>query len=222
MPKTLLNAVNEILKRVKVIAGDSGELTTLTDSSRQPAIDQAVQSVNEGIDELYTSVCKPKPLSQAESTITLVTSTRSYALATNMVELVWPLIDKTNNQYIFEYPGGYNQILQDDPEQDDDGLPHYAAISPINGELYMDVIPTSAENGNVYTYQYKKDLELSVLTDTVPFDNTTFRAMVPVWAELWKRDVRDDFDNGMYRASMGRAARTLSKVPARTSYSPRR
>ena len=43
MTKTLLNGVNDLLKRVKVIAGDTGTLSTLTDSAKQAYIDTAIQ-----------------------------------------------------------------------------------------------------------------------------------------------------------------------------------
>ena len=221
MAKTLLESVNEILKRVKLITGDAGELTTLTDSARQPAIDTAVQVVNEGIDELYSSAEIPQPNEQAESTITLVAGTRAYTLATDLVQLRFPLVDKTNAQFIHEYPGGYNKMLLLDVEQDDTGLPYLGAIRPTDGKLHLDRAPTSVEAGRVYTYQYSKDLELDAAADTVPFDNIVFRAMVPAWAHLWEREMRKEFDTGVYRASIGRAARYLTKKPMRTSYSPR-
>lgn len=65
MAKTLLNCVNEIFKRTSLIAGDAGALTSLTDAARQPAIDQAVQVVNEGILYLYNQSEVPLPNEQA-------------------------------------------------------------------------------------------------------------------------------------------------------------
>ena len=220
--KTLLNASNEILKRTQIIAGDSGELSSLTDSARQHFIDVCVQVVNEGIDELYTATSKSKPQEQAESSIALVASTRSYSLASDLIQLRWPLIDKTNSQFIFQYPGGYNQILIDDLEQDDTGLPHYAAISPVNGQLYLDRIPTSVEAGRAYTYQYDKDLVMDAAADTMPFSDATFRAMVPAWVQLWKRELRNEFDGDLFKQSIGRASRIFIQVQPRKSYSPRR
>lgn len=221
MAKTLLQTTNEILKRVSVIAGDSGELTTLTDSARQPAIDISVQVVNEGIEELYSASHIAQPQEQAESTITLVDGTQAYALASDLVQLRYPLIDKTNNQYLVRYPGGYNQLLIDDPEQDDTGLPHYAMIRPTDDYLHLDRTPTSVEAGRIYTYQYDKDLSLSVAADTVPFRDAVHRAMVPAWVQLWKRERRNEFDGELFKVNIGRAARLLTEVQPRTSYSPR-
>jgi hypothetical protein len=219
--KTLLNAVNELLKRVNVIAGDAAALTTLTDSARQHPIDIAVQVINEGVDEIYSISRLPKPNSQAESTITLATGTRAYALAADLVTPLFPLRDKTNTQFIWEFPGGYNGLLDLDPEQDDTGLPIWGAISPVNGYLHLNCAPTSADNGKVYTYQYQKDLVMSATADTVPFSNACFRAMVPVWAQLYKREMKNEFDQPLYQMAIGRAARFLADAEPRSSYSPR-
>lgn len=221
MAKTLLNACNEVLKRTGIIAGDAGALTSLTDSARQKSIDRAVQVINEGIDDLYATSNLSLPNKQAESTITLVTGTRNYTLATALVILRWPLIDRTNNQQIHEYAGGYNAILVGDPEQDDTGLPHYAAIRPTDGALFLDRAPSSAENGNIYTYQYDKDTVLDEAADTVPFKDEVFRAMVPAWAQLFRRDQQNDFDQAVYRRAVGNASLRLRQLPVRDSYGPR-
>lgn len=222
MAKTLLNAVNGILRRVGMIQGDNALLTTLTDAGRQRSIDIAVQVVNEGIDELYSPANGlTPPNGQSSSTITLATSTRAYSLASDLVRLLWPMVDQTNTQFLYEKPGGYNQILVDDPEQDDTGLPLYGAIRPTDGMLFLDRAPTSTENGRVYTYQYIKDLELTLLTDTVPFGNAVFRAMIPAWVQLWKREQQNEFDGDLFKVNIGRAARLMTQGMARSHYSPR-
>src|SRR3990172_7589121 len=115
MSKSLLQCVNETFKRVQLIQGDSGLLTTLTDSARQIYIDSAVQLWNEAIDELYTTAEVPHPNELAESTITLVTSTRAYALNAAFIHLLFPLLDETNGRFIEEYPGGYMQLVVNHP-----------------------------------------------------------------------------------------------------------
>lgn len=221
MAKTLLNAVNEILKRTSIIAGDANALTSLTDSARQVDIDQAVQVINELTDQLYTVSEIPYPNVQSSSTITLATGTRAYQLASDLVRLRWPLIDKTNTQFIFEYIGGYNKLLEFDPEQDDTGLPYFAAIRPTDGYLHMDRAPTAAENGNIYTYQYDKDTVMSSASDTVPFSDIVFRAMVPAWVQLWKRERRGEFDGDLFKAAFGEAAGLLTQAAPKDSWLPR-
>lgn len=219
--KTLLNAVNEIFRRVGLIAGDAGLLTSLTDSARQVSVDQAVQAINEVIDELYSTTNTALPNEQAESTITLATGTRAYSLATDLSQLRWPLRDKTNSQFIIPFPGGYDALLNLDIEQDDTGLPHYGAIRPTDGKLHLDRAPTSTDNGKVYTYQYDKNTALSLLTDTVPFGDPVFRALIPAFVQIWKREARNQFDEALMKGSMGRASRLLTQQQERSSWSPR-
>lgn len=221
MAKTLLDCVNELLKRVNEVAGDAAALTTLTDSARQHIIDLSVQVINEGMDELYSATNIALPKEQGESTLTLVTGTREYTLATDLVQMRFPLRDKTNSQIIQEYPGDYNDMLDLDLEQDDTGLPHYGALSPVNGKLHLDRTPTSVENGKVYTYQYDKSVAMTAASDTVPFSDAAFRAMVPCWVQLYKREKRNEFDVGLFKASIGRASRFATYVEPRDSYSPR-
>ncbi len=219
--KQLLDCVNEILKRVNIIAGNAGLLTTLTNSALQHNIDVAIQVVNEGIDELYTTVKSPLPTQLKESSLTLVTGTREYALPTDFVSMQWPLVDRTNNQFLFEWRDDYNSFLLLDPQQTYTGLSNWAMISPITGSLRLDKAPDSTVNGHIYFYEYEKNLELINSTDTVPFNNEVFRAMVPAWAMLYSRDMREKFDQSLYHLSMGRAARALTETPARDNYSPR-
>lgn len=219
--KTLLQAVNEVLKRTAIIAGDAGLLTTLTDTARQVSIDQAVQVINEGIDELYTTSEISQPNEQAEGTLTLLNGTRFYTLASDLIQLRWPFIDKTHTQWLYQYPGGYNAMLIGDPEQDDTGLPYYASIRPTDGKLYLDRAPTTVEAGRIYTYQYDKTLELDAAADTVPFNDAIFRAMVPAWVQLFKRERRNEFDEALYKLSVGRASRLLTMKQMRSHYNPR-
>lgn len=221
MAKTLLQGVNEVLKRVNALDSDTGVLTTLTDSPRQHYIDLAIQLWNEGIDELYAHAQNPKPNMTAEDTITLETGTRDYALATDIVEMQWRLhlYNATNAHYIlFLREGGWETLILNDPEEDDTGLPSRAAINPITGNLYMERTPTANENGRVYTYRYFKDLELTAATDQVPFTNACFRAMVAAVAMLWRREKNSEWDSALYMRHIGRAARFLSQTKPRTSW----
>lgn len=221
MAKTLLNGVNEVLKRTGFITGDAGELSTLTDSARQVAIDQAVQVINEGVSELYTVSGKVLPKEQGSSTVTLLLATRDYTLATDLVQMRWPLVDRTNSQRIEQFPGDYNDMLLLDLEQDDTGLPMYGTIRPTDGKLFLDRAPTSAEVGRVYTYQYDKDLAMTTAAATMPFSDAVFRSMVPAWVQLWKREMRNEFDGDLFVKNIGTASRLLTQNQPRTSYNPR-
>src|SRR3990167_11170649 len=126
MAKTLLNGVNEVLKRANLIQGDSGALSSLTDSARQVWVDNVVQVWNELMEELYETSQKPMPQELATGTLTLATNDRDYALST-FNKLYFPLQDETNGQYIFEFSGGYLDLVnQQSVTADYTGLPTYA------------------------------------------------------------------------------------------------
>ena len=220
---TLLNGVNEVLKRVRFIQGDSGLLTSLTDQARQSAVDVAVQVWNEAIEELYSMAEVPLPQEMAENTITLVTSDRDYVLQTDLIQLHWPFHDETNGRYITEFPGGYLALTKSQlVPANETGQPYFAVIRPTDGFLYLDKLPTATENGQVYKYRYDKDISLALAADTFPFSDAVFRAMVAATAQYWQRDWQRDFDEEIFRANLGRAARLLTQQQQHTNWLPRR
>lgn len=224
MARTLLEGVNAVLKKARVLDAQ-GELSSLTDSARQMFIDTAIQALNEVVDDLYTGPGLSKPKQTKARTLTLVSGVNEYSLPSTLDRLrtEFNLIDETNNHVIYLLEeGGYWHMISGDLQQDDTGLPHQAAISPVNGRLRMDRTPTASEDGRQYRYRYDADLELETATDTFPFSNLVFRAMVPAAAELWKLHNEQDFAQGLFDASLARAKRALRMVPERNSYRPRR
>jgi hypothetical protein len=220
---TLLNGVNEVLKRVRFIQGDGGLLTSLTDEARQSAVDVAVQVWNEAIEELYSMASVPLPKELAENTITLVTSDRDYTLQTDLIQLHWPFHDETNGRFITEYPGGYLALKRDQlVPANESGQPYFGAIRPTDGLLYLDKLPTATENGQVYTYNYDKDISLSAAADVFPFSDAVYRAMVAATAQYWQRDWQRDWDNDIFQTNLGRAARLLTQQQQHTNWLPRR
>lgn len=224
MAKSLLNGVNEVLKKVRAL-DSQGELSTLTDSARQMFIDTAVQSINEVIDELYLSAGFSKPKQLKESTITLAASTQVYGLNSDLLVLrrEYNLIDETNN-HVIEILGesGYHDIIIGDLEQDDTGQPNWAAIRPTDGRLYLDRVPTGTAIGRVYKYRYDREITLDDATDEMPFSDTVFRAVVPAASELWRFYNNQEFSQGLFDASVSRAAAALRRIPKRTSWNPNR
>lgn len=223
MARTLLNGINDVMKRLGYIKGNSGELTSLVDTQRQVTLDLTIQAWNEVIVEIFDASDTPFPNELAENTITLVTDDRDYALQTDLVQLRWPFTNQTNGDQIFEYPGGYEQIYFDQPiPANFTGQSTLAAIRPIDGELYLDAIPTANENGDVYTYQYDKELLLSAAADLMPFSDTVYSQLIMAVAELVKRDKEKSFDGGMYARRTGIAAGLLTQQQQRTTWTPTR
>lgn len=221
MSKTLLDAVNEVGKRCGFIDSyNIGLLTSLTQSNIQRDVDLTIQLVNEGIDELVRGKDQ-SPITMGTNSITLATGTREYNLATDLITLFWPLRDTTNTQFIIEFPGSFLDLLQYDPDQSFTGLPLYGIISPETGKFRVEIAPDSSSNGRVYNYDYKKNLVLTLSTDAMPFNDEVFRAMVPAWAQMWRRERNKEFDQALYQQAMGRAAYAIRETPPRSDYSPR-
>ena len=219
MSYSLLDAVNRVLKRVKVISGVNGELSSLTDSPRQTYIDVAVQIINESIHELYSVNEKPMPMESATQNVTLVNGTREYALSPIPEAIRFPLIDTTNGRYIFEYIGGYERMRMEQPQPDNfQGTPRWACINPTNDKLRFDVTPQATEDGLVYELLYDKRLSLSAATDTFPFSDTVVDSLVPAWAQMWSREQKNSFDENIYLMSFGRASRYLTQRPMRQTW----
>lgn len=216
---TLLAGVNAVLTRVH-ITSVNGPITSLTDSARQVHIDLIVQLWNEAIDTLYDMTGVSRTLETATSNITLVTGQREYDLPSDFVQIRWPLIDETNGYEIQEYPGGYEQMRKDQLQPSQwTGLPLFAAVNPVTGDLRMDTAPTSNENGYVFKLLYDQDNALSAAADVIPVPNdATYRALVGAIAEVFEMKKRDDFEPGMFRSSLARAASFMSQQPRRTHW----
>ena len=92
--KTLIDGVNEVLKKVKIVTS-TNTLLSLSDSGKQAFIDSAVQAWNEAVDDLYSTALTPKPLQMGEGQITLSEGVRDYELEDDLEILHWPLHDET-------------------------------------------------------------------------------------------------------------------------------
>lgn len=218
MSKTLLNGINEVLKKAQIVT-ETQLLTSLTNSGKQVFIDQAKQAWNEAIDELYTVAGVIRPSQMAESSITLVSGTREYTLKDNLIRLHYPLLDETNGQYVNEYPGGYEAMRKwQSIPQNYTGLPLNACIRPDNGRLYFDAIPQAAVAGRVYKYIYDKDTVLTLAEENMPFNDVVFRAMVPVVFELYRAIQHNREDEEKKKVNYGRAASLLNRTPQRESW----
>ena len=217
MAKTLLNGVNEVLKKAKLIQGDSGALTTLSDSARQVWIDTAVQAWNETILDLFTAIEEPMPTHTGEGTLTLVADQREYTFTGDLI--YWPLVDETNGLFIHEYPGGFSAMVRQQPQPGSyTGIPNAAVIEPVSGKLRLDRVPKSGEAGRVYKYRYAADGELTAAGDAMPFSDSVFISIVPAVTEKFTFYDRREFTPEVAAMSMGAAGRQLRKSPARTHY----
>lgn len=222
MAKTLLNGVNEVLKKAGLIDSDVGVLTSLSDSGRQSYIDTAVQALNECVDQLYAEAQMSKPNVLTTSLIVMNAGTQSNGAQTNVVRYrpEFHLVDRTNSHIIFfdMSEDAYAKLILADLEQDDTGLPSYAVVSPINGDIVWNITPSAEYHNRQYRYYYDKELELTAASDTFPFKDIVFRMLVNAAYERFTYMDRKEFNVGFYNYHMSLAAKYLRQVPPRQSW----
>lgn len=216
---TLLDGVNDVLKRVQIIKGENGELTSLTRDEIQHEIDVTMMMWNEVIEELYADTSISYPSEMGTGNIVLVTGQREYSLPSDLVAIRYPLMENTNGYYIYEWKPGYEHLKQQQQiPANFEGRANFATINPQNDKLYLDYIPTSAENGLSYELIYDKDISVSGATDPFPFGDAVYRALVPCVAELWKLDQRKEFNAPVYERRMSQASRYLTRKTLNDTY----
>lgn len=233
--QTLLDAVNKVLKRVHVIQGDSGALTSFTDSSKQSDIDVAIQVWGEITHEAYSRGAFSSQIE--EGSITLVTSTstatdyvapREYALATDFEKFTGTsqtriLRNQSVPHVLTEYPGGFDQMKADQALATiSTSRPLRYVINPIRNAIEIDANPPSSDTGHVYKYLYAKRINLTATSDTFPYSDTVVDSFVPAVAQLWKRDRQQSFDPGIFNASFGRGLDYLTQTQSSDRYGTRR
>lgn len=222
MATTLLNGVNDVLKKLSVISGDAQALTTLTDPAKQVTVDAVVMKINEAIDELYERSRVSRPKGAATSTVTLADATREYDLPADLVQVRFPLVDQTNGNWLEEYPGGYDQMWRDQLQPDNyTGQPTFAAINPVNGKLRMDTTPSAFEAGRAYELLYDKDTSLSLATDEMPFSDAVWRALRDTVAQLARRQLQNDYDDAVANRGFARASKLLRQTERPASWGAR-
>ena len=219
MTVTLLQFVKAGLKRVGQIQGDAGELTTTTgtgndfqDSQRQRPIDVMLQITNEAIFTIFDLGLFPQEASSA--TLILADGTREYDLPSDFEQFAgadWfqKAFRGTDGLVLREYAGGYAKMLVDQPVATDwTGDPLHYAVSPVDGRLRIDREPTSDQDGDIYNALYTKRLSFTVTMATVglPFVDTVSDNLVPVVAEAHDRVFKKEFDPGIFRDAISRAA----------------
>jgi hypothetical protein len=239
-----LQAINATLKRVGEIAGDSQELATstvtstatgltateaFTDSRRQHKIDVAIQLWNEATHEVYSMGLMARE--GASATLTLVDAQREYDLPSDFERMAGDsyetraLRGATTGLIVRAYPGGYAQMLVDQPTASDyTGDPTFYALSPTLSKIRLNAEPTSGQAGHTYNFLYEKRLSLTstMATETLPYSDTVADCLVPVVAESYHRVFKKDYDQNFLRLSLTRSLKFLTQTQPRDRYGKRR
>lgn len=227
---TLLELVNDVLKRVSLTKGEAGEITSLTDSPRQIEIDIILQAVNEVITDLFDMGVYANEANEGK--FTLATGKREYNLPSDFEGFMSRPLDETGGHQMWPYPNERGQAHLSSKGPGDyirmrevqlmpssyTGEPHYYAINPENGKLRLDYAPTSDISGRVYRYTYRKTLNMSAATDVIPLTTEQVNKLMPAIAQVWNRERKELFDNGTYLNALAGAARRITRTERRRQY----
>lgn len=216
---TLLDGVNNALKRVNVIRGDTEAFTSLTDPAHQHDLDLMVQLWNEAIAMVYTLPGKPLPRRISNVTITLIQDQRNYPLPVDCEQIRFPLMPLSNEGgRINEYRGGYERMRWEQLHRSQyKGIPNYGVMDPRTRELLLDRAPIDDAVGREYDLEYNKVLTLSQATDQFAFDDSAVLSMVPVIAEAWRQN-ETGANRGFAPSAFGRTARIIRSQEKRSMY----
>lgn len=165
-----ISAVNRILRLNGVIRGDTDTITTFSDTAHNATMNQIIVAVQDELTDLTAERLIPYEL--ASGTITVVSGTRTYAMASDFIRLYGNAFFLNGTREVFEYPGG-RELLQTQ-------IPNYKTVQGTPNWWYWE--PSSTRqigfyqvpnaSGDIYTYDYEKSVMVTNSTDTLPFHTT--------------------------------------------------
>ena len=221
--QTLLDAVNKVLRRTGETQSD---LDSLIDSGHQIAIEQARGIWTDIVHEVASLGVFSAESGTGSITLAEGSVGREYDLPQDFEgfsgEWETAVLTSPNHHKVFEYKGGYTQMVADQTNPDDyKGDPLRWAINPTNGKLRIDVNPEAAQAGRVYTFVYEKRIALLDAQSTFPFSDTVIDALTPAVEEMFLAKRRKQFSSAMMRKAVIIALRYIRQKRSNTSYATR-
>ena len=169
-----LTGLNRLLRTVQVISGDDDDITTFDDTQHAADIELAQIAIQ---DELAALVADSFiDYEKATATISLVTSTRVYALDSGFIRFYGTnpsFYDSTDNNRIYEYIGGEDLLRDADYQyKTTEGAPWAFYWDSTTGkQVAFYSVPDSTYNGRSLSYDYEKSVAVTASSDTLPFHN---------------------------------------------------
>ena len=171
-----LAGVNRILRANGIIRGDTDTLASFSDTAHNSTSQLAQIAIQTEITELSSKSNFPYQ-HKTTGTLTMVAGTRTYALATDFIQL-WGrpafFYDAASQFTILTYPGGENRLRTDiQTYRTDPGYPlfFYFELST-SQEVSFYPVPSTTYNGLVLIYDYSAAVNVLVETDTLPLQTT--------------------------------------------------
>jgi hypothetical protein len=243
MSVVFLSFINAVLKRGGEIAGDSEELATstvtstatglvatdaFTDSRRQNKIDLAISVTNEAMHEVMRHGLFAQGI--ASATLVTVDQQREYDLPSDFERMAGSntktrvMRGATTGTILFEYYGGYEQMLADQPMATSyAGDASYYALSPVNSKIRLSAEPTANTASQTYHYLYHKRVGLSstMATTLLPVSDSVADALVPVVSEVYSRIMKKEMEPGLMQSAISRSIEFLTQTERRDRYGAR-
>lgn len=177
---TFLEAVNRVLRMESILMGDDDDLTSFTETQHAATSSLAQIAIQSELATLVSDGYLPFEEKTAE--VTLVTSTRTYTLASDFQTFIENFFEKLESSAgpaegyrIYLYPGNEPRLRKDlNRYRDDEGNPiHFYTTGGTAKTIGMWPVPNSDVNGNIYRYYYEADVNVAVIGDTIPVATTT-------------------------------------------------
>jgi hypothetical protein len=167
---TFLEAVNRIFRANGIIQGDTDEITSFSDTQHLATTQLAKIAIQDEIIDLASR--KMIPNERTTGTLSLVASTRAYSLSATFRSFEGtPHFVDTDNQQLFEYPGGLNRLRLVDQNWDTvTGTPLYWYWDSTTAKkVGFWPVPDEADT---LTYPYEASILIEGANEDLPFHNT--------------------------------------------------
>ena len=172
-----LGAVNRVLVNAFIIKGDDDLLTNFNDNQHEGSLRIAKQAIQTELNYFNSVFSTSYERAPTVGQITIVAGTRAYALPSDFVRF-WGddpyLYQSTDPQdRVYEYPGGENHLRKHNAEYktDQGSIEWWYWEQATTKQIAMYNVPDSEEDGNIYQFDYERDVSVSNSTDTIPFQN---------------------------------------------------
>jgi hypothetical protein len=167
-----IGGVNRILRSNGIIKGDDDVLTTFSDLQHNATSQLAQIAIQSELNDLISD--NLIPYERAQGSITTVTGTRAYALAADFVRLYGDppfLYNAVQNRAVYEFAGGENalrnQIWQYRTQSG--SVINWYLEQGTSKQIALYQVPDANNAGQIWAYDYEKDVSVTNSTDTLPF-----------------------------------------------------
>jgi hypothetical protein len=222
---TFLDAVTRILRLNAILRGDTDAPSSFSDTNHNASMQLAILAVQDELTKLTAD--KLIPVEKTSSTITLLTSTRTYELAADFINFFgFPhFLDTNANRLIPMWPGGEEKLqLMDFRYLTNEGSPNWFYLERATSKkVGFYHVPDATYNNVSLTYHYERSVMIEQATDELPFHNNeechAFCAMAGRRFKFMfedvdnKADIQQILENDVsYRTSLGTLIRLVRGV----------